>query len=231
MELKNFIIPFIVVILITISGNMRYPNVNKAVINPDIKINTPKNLKIYGNNFKIEFDENKTDIEYNSKLKTNFENDTLSIYTDENYISDEIKIIIGTKEKFKDVEINTLKLKTSGEISADNIKISTNELISNSNFNSKNLDISGTGISLKGDFNSNNININGVGLDIDVNIYDNKIFIIDSVGINGIIRFKDDISSKMTITGIGGSIDLYTNLGKTLNLYSSKNIFINKKFF
>ncbi|MDN5341705.1 hypothetical protein OF820_07195 [Oceanotoga sp. DSM 15011] len=231
MELKNFIIPFIVVILITISGNMRYPNVNKAVINPDIKINTPKNLKIYGNNFKIEFDENKTDIEYNSKLKTNFENDTLSIYADENYISDEIKIIIGTKEKFKDVEINTLKLKISGEISADNIKISTNELISNSNFNSKNLDISGTGISLKGDFNSNNININGVGLDIDVNIYDNKIFIIDSVGINGIIRFKDDISSKMTITGIGGSIDLYTNLGKTLNLYSSKNIFINKKFF
>lgn len=231
MELKNFIIPFIVVILITISGNMRYPNVNKAVINPDIKIDTPKNLKIYGNNFKIEFDENKTDIEYNSKLKTNFENDTLSIYADENYISDEIKIIIGTKEKFKDVEINTLKLKISGEISADNIKISTNELISNSNFNSKNLDISGTGISLKGDFNSNNININGVGLDIDVNIYDNKIFIIDSVGINGIIRFKDDISSKMTITGIGGSIDLYTNLGKTLNLYSSKNIFINKKFF
>lgn len=227
MDYKWLTFPIIAVIIVTVAGNFLF---NKPYVkNAEISVENVNEISIQGKNMDIFFDENSDIVQIPSGLYSSKNYNTLEVSVPDSNPEDmKIKIIIGTKSSYEKINIDGSTINLTGIVKAQNFIISGTSINFNSDVVSSELQISGIGIKINSKINSENIEINTVGIDGNIEILYNKIFNINTLGINSDIKYTNTRNdSQLNLNSFGGNVNLITPKNDYFNLKTKKIGMIN----
>ncbi len=160
------------------------------------------------------FDENLEDIYISDELKVDTLGSRLTISSPKNgffnwFNSDNHKIVIGTKESYRLININAGGITLSGILYADEINIAAAGVDMSGEYYCQDIELNGAGINFKGYVEGEYIKINGAGIDLDLEVLGLKDIKINGVGIDATLKYMDTWVGirHISLNGVGGDLN------------------------
>lgn len=209
-----FIIPLSAGFVVTSSGfswndYVRSNLNNTMVIEPDTYIDSAENINIQGAGVELIFDETSEKIYIPHQVRQSRRENTLFLTSD---LNKKIRIVVGTKNPYKNVRINSTSLSTSGTLKTEHFYADTTSLKFNANIEAASFFIDSTSFSLNTDLKAHEVDIDGTSIHLIADIYANDL------NIDGTTIKWHGFTNATNIDIDGTTLDI------DLNINGSKNI-------
>jgi len=162
----------------------------------------------------VYFDEDLEDIYISDKLNVDTLGSKLTISSPKNgffnwFNRDNHKIVIGTKDSYRLININAGGISLSGILYADELNIAAAGVDMSGEYYCQDMELNGAGIDIRGYVEGEYISINGAGIDLDLEVLGLKDIKINGVGIDATLKYMDTWSGirHISLNGVGGDLN------------------------
>lgn len=183
------------------------------VLEPDTYIDSAKNIYIEGVGLEITFDENSDQIYIPHQVRQNRISNTLNLTSDINNRHKSI-IVIGTKNPYNTIQINSTSLRLKGILKATYFKTNTTSLNIDADIETSNFSVGSTSFRLNQELKAHNVQIDATSININSDIY------ADDIEIDGTsIKWFGYIDSRnIRLDGTSLNLDMTVNCSESINI-------------
>ena len=148
------------------SWNYNYKNqVNNTItIEPDTYIESAEHLQIRGKNYEIIFDNSSDQIYIPNQVHQSRNQDLLTL-TYNGRENEKVVIVVGSKNPYKSIKIDSIGLLSRGDLKVENFNINTTGLSFNTTVEASILSINSTGASINNDIYADNVEVRSTGVE------------------------------------------------------------------
>ncbi|MFP4662579.1 MAG: hypothetical protein ACLFPF_10325 [Halanaerobiales bacterium] len=163
----------------------------------------------------IFFDENLENVYMDDELKIDRLGSRITISSPNQglfniFDNSDYKIVIGTKNTFRLIDIDAGGIILKGKLFADELNIDAGGVNMSGEYYCERVNIDGAGMAINAYIETEYLNIDGAGIDLDLEVRGIEDIRIDGVGIDADLKYLDkwDGVRHLSINGIGGNFDV-----------------------
>ncbi len=209
-NIKMLLLPFSVLIAIIFLNSI---DITPNYYDPNVYVEYSKNIFINADNVTVEFDSRSDKIFLSDKLEINQNNDTLIINEKKNSSGENIKIIIGTMQKYNLISINVSNLFLKGFLEVDQLNITASNLSLNCEVKSDIFNLDVFKVDFIGTYQIKEIFINSFSILGDLNVIETYNLRLNTFKIELNMRYLDSWKNTrdISLNSFGGKFVILTS--------------------
>lgn len=206
-------------------GGISSSSAPHRTIQPDTYIQGAKDLYVKVTGLNVEFDSSTDTVYLSKRLNVIREGDILRIVKPTgDWNNTTFYMVVGTANKFSKVTIDTVGVKASGSLTADDVKFDSVGIDSNTDITSGTLVFNGVGIDVNGKIDSKRVTFDGVGVKVGIDLKSATSVDMHGTSINGYVKYLGEWEGDrhLTLDSLGGNLTVWVSSGNPGNLTTTK---------